>query len=477
MRPALLAPGVLAAALAASLAAHADVVGTSIGTDLMVDAGYGTSGGYTVINYNDADGTWDEAVRLLDGGDGTVWVVGFHRLDATGDRVAIARLDANGVPDPTYGAGGSLLADTGVGQVRDAVLAGDRFYIAGLHYLDEPGLGVAAIACVMLDGSPCEGFGDGGTRELPLNEPGFNSEAIGVLPRDGALYVVGNTDPGGKFGHSGAIVVAKIDAATGDSDASFGDGSGHLPGSRLYDPELVEGSFDTAYAAAFAADGRLLVGGGAPAPGGMRGFILALDAASGAPDASFGEGGYAWYSMSKGTHYDDLSIQAIRVLDGGRIVAAGNANHDDEFFNMTTGILLVGLEPDGSPTTGFGVDGMIHHDLGINTTVTDLAVRPNGDLVVSTPSNGIAPDPYNSDTLHSILQFDAAGNGPTATVSMVYPSALSPQGWPVSLLVDSADRVLVGGFRMWDFVFPIPDSDHVVTRLVRDRILVDGFDG
>ncbi len=56
------------------------------------------------------------------------------------------------------------------------------------------------------------------------------------------------------------------------------------------------------------------------------------------------------------------------------------------------------------------------------------------------------------------------------------PSLVTPQGWPMTLLIDANDRVLVGGFRLWDFNFPVPDSDHVVTRLVRDFIFADGFD-
>ena len=124
----------------------------------------------------------------------------------------------------------------------------------------------------------------------------------------------------------------------------------------------------------------------------------------------------------------------------------------------------------------FGVNGMTHVAIGTNTTTTDMVVRPNGDIVVSTPSNGLLPDPYNPDTLQSIVQFDPAGNGPTATISIEYPSAVTPQGWPVSLLVDAEDRILVGGFRLWDFNFPIPDSDHSVTRLARDTIFASAFD-
>lgn len=127
-------------------------------------------------------------------------------------------------------------------------------------------------------------------------------------------------------------------------------------------------------------------------------------------------------------------------------------------------------------TAGFGTDGSTHVNLGLNTDVTDLVVRPNGDLVVSLASNGIIPNPYNSDTLQSNAQFDATGAGPTATVSFEYPSMVTPQGRPVSMLVDSSDRVLLAGFRLWTFNFPIPDSDHTVTRLERDSIFANGFE-
>ncbi|HEU4662778.1 MAG TPA: hypothetical protein VFS55_01975 [Dokdonella sp.] len=455
-------------------AARADVVGTSIGNDLLVDAGYG-SNGYTVVNYNDDAGTWDEAVRLIPADGGATWMVGFHRTDATGDRVAISRLDASGALDASYGDAGKQLADTAINLVHDAILVDGRFYLTGIHYLDG-GFGDAAVACVMPDGMPCAGFGDAGSVELPLNAPGFNSDGARILHRDGALYVVGNTDPGGADGHSSAIVVAKLDAATGALVAGFGDGSGPLAGSMVVNPDLVADGYDFAYAAAFAANGDLLVGGSAQDERGTQAYVLALDPATGALDSAFGDAGYAYVALQNGVNHDELSVRALQVLGDGRIVAAGNANHDDEFFNTITGVLLVSLQPDGTHTPGFGVDGVSHADIGINLQTTDLVVRSNGDLVVSTPSNGITPDPYNPDTLQSIVQFDATGNGPDATVSIEYPSLVTPQGWPTTMLVDAADRVLVAGFRLWNFNFPIPDSDHVVTRLVRDLIFADGLD-
>jgi uncharacterized delta-60 repeat protein len=455
------------------------VVGTSIGSDLTVDASFGEAG-FTTVSYNDDYGVWDESVRLRAADDGGYWLIGFHRPDSGDDRVAISKLDANGHLDAGFGTDGRITVATDLTWVRDAIVVDGHFYIAGVHLLTSSGPSVMAIACLGTDGSYCADFGDDeGSVTIAANAPGMSSEALRILHRDGSLYAVGTTDPGGgDFGHSSAIAVAKLDAATGALDETFGNGSGPIPGTAVFNPDLLPDGFDYAYAAAFAANGDLLVGGSAQtdATQGSDGYVLAMDAATGALNTSFGSEGYAWFSLHVGVHYDQTIVRALRVLDDGRIIVAGDANHDDEFFNVLPDVLLASLEPNGQPTMEFGVDGVTHVTVGTNTTVTDMVVRPSGDIVVSTPSNGLLPDPYNSDTLQSIVQFDANGNGPTATVSFEYPSLVTPQGWPMSLLVDADDRILVAGFRLWDFNFPIPDSDHSVTRLQRDGIFAGSFD-
>ena len=459
--------------------ALAGVVGTSIGADLALDGTFGDQG-FTVVSYNDDYGVWDESVRIAAAENGGFWLFGFHRPSSGDDRVAISKLDANGVLDPSFGEGGKIAVVTGLTWVRDGVVANGKLYVAGVHLLTSSGPSVMAIACLEEDGSYCAGFGDAqATVTVAANEPGMSSDALRVLYRDGALYLVGTTDPGGgDFGHSSAIAVAKLDATTGALDTAFGNGSGPLPGTAVFDPDLIPAGFDYAYAAAFAANGDVLVGGSAQtdATQASNAYVLAFDAATGALDENFGNAGYAYFSLDIGVHYDQDIVRAIRVQDDGRILVAGDANHDDEFFNVLPDVLLASLEPDGQPTMDFGVNGMTHVAVGSTTTVTDMVVRPNGDIVVSTPSNGLFPDPYNSDTLQSVVQFDSAGNGPTSTISFEYPSLVTPQGWPTSLLVDSEDRILVAGFRLWDFDFPIPDSDHSVARLKRDAIFGDGFD-
>jgi hypothetical protein len=78
-------------------------------------------------------------------------------------------------------------------------------------------------------------------------------------------------------------------------------------------------------------------------------------------------------------------VRAIRVLDDGRIIVAGDADHDDEFFNNIPDDLLASFQPNGAPGMDFGINGMTHINV---VATTDMVVRANGDIVVSTPSNG-----------------------------------------------------------------------------------------
>jgi hypothetical protein len=454
------------------------VVGESIGKDLGIDLSFADNG-YTIVNYNDGSGTDDEGLRIVPADDGGYWLIGMHAPDDGGQLVAISKLAPSGFIDPSFGDGGKVAVGTDVTLISDGIFANDRFYIAGIHVLSS-GLGEFAIACVEIDGTVCANFGDGGTAIVPVNEPGFNSSASRVLYRDGSLYAVGTTDPDNGSGFTAAVAIAKLDATTGALDESFGGEGGLVPGTALFDPDLIPAGFDSPDAVAFAANGDLLVGGSAQTGdnNASDGFVVALDSGSGAVNASFGDQGVVYYSFDLGVHFDQVIVKAIHVAANGRILVAGDANHDDEFFNSLTNVLLASLEPDGRPTDAFGTNGVVNVNVGLNTETLDVATYADGQIVVSLSSNGLVPNDYNPAGLESFAEFDATGNGPTSTLSIAFPSDVdvTPTARANSLLVDSADRILAAGFRLWAFNFPIPDSDHAVMRLQRDHVFVGGFD-
>ena len=474
----------VALAFAADRVQPSDVVGTPIGTDLMLDAGFGDAGS-TIANFNDADGTWDEPVRVAAAADGGSWVLGFHRPASFGDDgFAIVKLRADGTPDPAYGSNGQALAAAGVTYINDAAISDDsRFYVAGMNQATPSDDITFGIGCVETDATPCAGFGDGGSVSIALADAGFSSGATRILVRGDVLYAIGNTDPGGgNFGHSSAIAVAKLDAATGALDTTFGADSS---GKSVFDPNLYPGGMDYANDAAFAVDSNghpvVLVAGSAQTTDNQSSaaYVLAFDPDTGALDADFGDAGIVYLPINVGAHLDQVSATAIAARADGRIFVAGNANHDDADFNITNDVLLAALNADGTLDDDFAGGGLAHVNIGFNTDTTALALRANGDLVLSMQSNGLLPDEYDPFNLQSVVEFDANGGGPISTVSLQFESdpEQSPLGRPKSVMVDANDRVVVAGLRLWGYPnYPAPDFDITATRLVRDAIFAGGFE-
>ena len=95
------------------------VVGESIGNDFSIDLSFGT-GGYTIVNYNDADGTDDEGLRITAADDGGYWLIGMHAPDSGGQKVAISKLDANGVVETSFGNGGKIAVATDVTLIQNS---------------------------------------------------------------------------------------------------------------------------------------------------------------------------------------------------------------------------------------------------------------------------------------------------------------------------------------------------------------------
>jgi len=478
---------VASGALAADSGGPDDLIGTPIGTDLLLDTGFG-SGGSAIMNFNDEAGTWDQPVRAIPAADGGTWVVGFHRPTEGGsDEFAIAKLRADGTADPTYGINGQEIASTSVTYISDAVLGDNgRFYVAGLHQATPTDVVQFGVSCVETDATPCAGFGEGGNVVFAVAAPGFGSGATCILYRDGALFAIGNTDPGGgNFGHSSAIAVAKLNAATGALDPAFGNLGSEAPGESVFDLNLYPDGFDYAYAAAFGEEGnggfRVLVGGSAQTSDNQSSaaYVLAVDPATGALDESFGSAGITYLPIQVGAHLDQVSATALATRSDGRIVVAGNANHDDVDFNITADVLLAALNADGSLVADFVDGGLAHVNVGFNTETTALVLRADGDLVVTMQSNGLLPDDYEPFNLQSVIEFDANGNGPIATASVEFPSDpnQSPLARPTAAMIDANDRVVVAGLRLWAYPdYPAPDFDFTATRFVREKIFANGFD-
>lgn len=101
-------------------------------------------------------------------------------------------------------------------------------------------------------------------------------------------------------------------------------------------------------------------------------------------DTSFGSDGKV---LSYWTGYTPAF--AVALQPDGKIIAAGQASSDGGHFNFA----LVRYNPDGSPDSDFGSDGLIITDFnGSNDGASAIALQPDGKILVG--GNSYNGDPY-----------------------------------------------------------------------------------
>jgi uncharacterized delta-60 repeat protein len=185
---------------------------------------------------------------------------------------------------------------------------------------------------------------------------GGNDAAYGVVVQpDGKIVVAGSA--------SGDFAVARYDT-DGSLDATFsGDGK-------------QTGGFGFAGAAAVALqpDGKIVVAGG-----NGEDFALARFNLDGSLDASFSGGGRLT------TDFGDTvdTANGVALQSDGKIVAVGSAGYGES--NV---FAIARYNPDGSLDTGFSGDGMEAIGMGSDSVAYDVALQPDGRIVVAGYGDG-----------------------------------------------------------------------------------------
>ena len=160
----------------------------------------------------------------------------------------------------------------------------------------------------------------------------------------------------------------------GQLDASFGSGGKVLAAFGTYGSQIN--------AVAIMSDGRIVVGGSeSDIVFNVSEWTLARYNSNGTLDYNFGDGGVTISEMG----YRDASIQSLRLLDNGGILAAGTAN----------GNLAVGrYKPTGYADSSFGQGGFVLTDVaGGADAARSLAVEADGHvLAVGSAQIGSATD-------------------------------------------------------------------------------------
>lgn len=253
---------------------------------------------------------------------------------------------------------------------------------------------------------------------------------------------------------AGLVVFAapSLEAAPGQLDTAFGTAGkasfsfGNCLGSSL----------------AVQADGKLVVGG--------RAFVASTDFAlvrfhaNGSVDTNFGTGGKVTTDFKGGEDF----ITRVRVLDDGKILAAGTSSGDGgKDFSLAR------YNSDGTLDTTFdpvGHDGKVSRDFGSanDETANDMVVQPDGKILVV----GYANKTLN-DSDFGIIRFNADGSTDTnfgsGGIAMVDFSGKFDVGTSVALQPDG--KILVAGYSV------ISGYQFSLARLNSDGTLDTTFDG
>jgi len=405
-------PGVLRTAEVGGVAVQADgkaVVGGAVNRDGLIsfalerlnpdgtlDPGFGRGG--LVLAPLPGDGSGRVAAVLIQP-DGKIIEAGAGNLPASGpDPTYIAaRLNADGTPDPTFGAGGLASDPAGSAGNRITDVAAAALQPDGKIVLAGSGRGFAAVR-LEPDGSLDRSFGAGGTAVVPVTIGGFDTgraSAVALQP-DGRIVLAGTTPNGIPVATAPGVVSPFQEAARvrlgpdGTVDASFGGPSAR--GTVLIPPGTTDPSMlgaDRVTGVALQGDGKILLGrtdrvevsSTDPAVRVRevdRNTLDRLDA-DGTPDASFGPGGRVSTPVAG----------PFAILPDGRVFQAGSVP-----LAPTTGgpaptqFATARLGPDGRPDPSFGdaaTPGLARYDFGptiLDAAATALAIQPDGNVLL-----------------------------------------------------------------------------------------------
>jgi uncharacterized delta-60 repeat protein len=333
--------------------------------DGSLDASFGTGGklitdfggrgdyGYSVIVQTDG--------KLVTAG----YSVGFKASVGYNDYdFAVARYNADGSLDTTFGDGGRLLTDRLHGDVAyEVALQPDgKVLLAGQSTF---GTYDFALLRYNADGSLDSTFSDDGWATVDV--AGRNEIARGlVVQPDGKIVLAGYSDNGSNWDFG----LTRLNA-DGTLDSTFGS-----EGRVTTD---ITGNHDLGFSLARQADGKLLVGGRSLSASGWD-FSVARYNLDGSLDTSFSEDGKlttnvgglelsGWYDPEQ-----DLVLQ-----QDGKILVAGGAGGNFALLRYNT---------DGSLDTTFSGDGRLSVDLGGVDKGNSLTVQPNGKIIVAGSSSG-----------------------------------------------------------------------------------------
>jgi uncharacterized delta-60 repeat protein len=283
----------------------------------------------------------------------------------------IVRYNADGSLDGSFGSGGIVTTHFPGGQGSYAFAVNlqpdGKIVAAGTHFVnftsDASSNTDFALARYNANGTPDASFGGNGLVTTDFNFG--NDDVFSILVRpDGRLVAVGSATNQTTF----TDFAAARYLSNGSLDASFGN-AGKVR------TDFGTRGFDQARSATLQPDGKIVAAGTRITPSGAsQTFALVRYNANGARDTTFSGDGRQTIDFGSCCQ----SAYKILLQPNGKIIAVGYANTE----SSDSDFLLARVNPNGQLDATFGGDGRVRTSFGnLNGGANGAALQPDGKVV------------------------------------------------------------------------------------------------
>jgi uncharacterized delta-60 repeat protein len=312
----------------------------------------------------DMGSSFDSAYAILVQSDGKIILGGETSRSGTSSDFALARFNANGTLDTTFGTSGKVVTDfaTKNDQLAALALTSDGHIVAA-GWATVSGLPQIAVAEYNASGQLESAFGTGGKTYAALPNGYSRGQAVAILG-DGSVVVAGGAS---SFTTGETHFAAVKFSATGALDSTFG-ASGFAVAS-------VGGDDETAHAVLVQTDGKLVLAGESyDSNTGGADFAVTRLSAVGAVDSSFGSSGVVRTDFAGDF---DQATSAVLQSNGHIVVAGLVTVNGDMHFGVEC------LNTDGTLDTSFGGTGMVTIAFRCSDAGNAIALDAQGRIVVA----------------------------------------------------------------------------------------------